>query len=1348
MGDNEWIEVRRKNRGSVFNRLQFPHSKTSMMNDLAKVYLSVYVSNFPSHLTVRELWNICSKARTLVDVYIAKHKNALGQMFGFCRYIKVSNQDNLINSLCKIWIGKLRLYANVARFGRKLGDKPTLARAQVVKPATSPRTNPKATMASSFVNVARGSSNGEAKSPNTVHEGTGSHIPSIILSQDNSNDFPLALLGCYKDFWAIASTRSMCHNEGFLNVDFKYLGGLWVLFDFESSEARDKFLNHKGILTWFSTLKPWYNDFVVDERLVWLEIEGVPIRAWDNQVFNKICSRWGEVIFIDDNDVCNRLSKRLCIKSTHANLIFVSIMVTLNNVTYTTRVRELCSWTPTFASLENDSDEDNSVGDFFRNDEECNGDNDIDSVADTIVGDEIENFVTDQEIWDQGEQVISDSVHNLSDGEQIKHPSFSMLERLEETIKVGLALGLNMKGCEKTLASLINENGDEAETKMLQVDLWMLRQIWGNVHFDFASTSTRGMSGSIICLWNSLVFRKSHIVCNDNYVVIDGLWIPNDVQVRWIVAYAPQSLYGKITLWTTLENLLSNRDGISVIMDDFNEVRDKGEIYGSVFCDRQTRIFNEFIANNSLIDVSLGGYNFTWTNKWGTKMSKLDCFLVSESFYEMFPHAIGLVLEKGIPDHRPILIKEAITWKNDGIVDGNRFVLFKKKLQNLKKVIRVWIATRKADAHVLKKEHQLKLSIIDSKIDQGCASEEDFKIQRNSLAILGDLDRIEAKDFAQKAKIKWALEGDENTSFFHGTLKKKRRQVAIRGILKNGDWVDAPGLVKEEAVWECGGDRAPGPDGFTFRFFTAFWDTIEEDVVRFVQEFSISHEIPKGCNPSFIALIPKTPNAKFVFDFRPISLIGYILDGPLILNEILAKCGHQNKELLLFKVDFEKAFDFVRWDFLDAVMGKIGFGAKWRSWISGCLHKARSSILVNGSPTNEFELFKGLRQGDPLSPFLFILVMEGLHSLTCKAEELDLFKGVSIGCDNMNISYLMYADDGLRSTLTKASAITNIFTSKLSSWKARLLFIGGRLSLIKTVLGNLPTYFMSIYLMPVSIRSKLESMRSKFFRGADQNDSKMAWIKWEKCLPNKKKGGLVSMVIMEASLMTRIVGLNILLGAQFCIRLNGLRTKNQFEALGEAIRNVSLTDQSDSWTWSIGVGYSVASTRVLVDEKLLGSSLEATRWIRYIPIKVNVFLWRLNLNKLPSRVNLDRKGIEVSSLLCPTCQIDVETVNHIFFNCEMAKDLWSLLAKWCELDIPFCSNISDWYDWLDDACVAANIRLVLEGVGGTLMWAIWSFQNNLIFSNLHLKKATLCDFIVSQSFCDFLLEILLVKLVG
>ena len=72
---------------------------------------------------------------------------------------------------------------------------------------------------------------------------------------------------------------------------------------------------------------------------------------------------------------------------------------------------------------------------------------------------------------------------------------------------------------------------------------------------------------------------------------------------------------------------------------------------------------------------------------------------------------------------------------------------------------------------------------------------------------------------------------------------------------------------------------------------------------------------------------------------------------------------------MIFKVDFEKAFDSLRWDFLDLAMDKLGFGIKWCSWIYGCLRNARSSVLVNGSPTIEFEIFKGLRQGDPLSPF-------------------------------------------------------------------------------------------------------------------------------------------------------------------------------------------------------------------------------------------------------------------------------------------------------------------------------------------------------------------------------------------
>ncbi|GKC33178.1 putative RNA-directed DNA polymerase, eukaryota, reverse transcriptase zinc-binding domain protein, partial [Tanacetum coccineum] len=584
-----------------------------------------------------------------------------------------------------------------------------------------------------------------------------------------------------------------------------------------------------------------------------------------------------------------------------------------------------------------------------------------------------------------------------------------------------------------------------------------------------------------------------------------------------------------------------------------------------------------------------------------------------------------------IPDHRPVLLKDlevdygptpfrffhswldmegfrdlvTDTWNNDGINEVNGLVSFKKKIQNLKCVIREWVTSKRSESNKSKKEHQMRLFSINVKIDQGRALQEDFCQRRDSIKILGDIDRLVTKDIAQKAKVKWAIEGDENTSFYHNMLKKKRRQLAIKGIFKNGNWIEDPHDVKAEffmhfssrfqhskgippsldgdmpnhissgqsdypenpftrdeikrAVWDCGGDRAPGPDGFTFKFITTFWDVIEAG-----------------------SLIPKITNAKFVTDFHPISLIGCqykivgkllanrlstviggcvsseqsafikgrnILDGPLVLNEIMAWHRKRKKDLMVFKVDFEKAFDSLRWDFLDLVMVKLGFGTKWRKWIFGCLQMARTSVLVNGSPTCEFEIYKGLRQGDPLSHFLFILAMEGLHVLTCKAELVSLFKGVSFGHHNMRISHLIYADDmiflgewsrvgvsneevsnlakiigcgaakfpmkylgvpvgGNMARCSNWNAIIHKFSSKLSLWKVRLLSVGGRLSLIKSVLGSLPTYYMSIYMMPATVQKKLKATRNKFFIGGDLDEKKMTWLRWKKCLASKELGGL------------------------------------------------------------------------------------------------------------------------------------------------------------------------------------------------------------------------------------------------
>ncbi|GJY23396.1 retrovirus-related pol polyprotein from transposon TNT 1-94 [Tanacetum coccineum] len=107
-----------------------------------------------------------------------------------------------------------------------------------------------------------------------------------------------------------------------------------------------------------------------------------------------------------------------------------------------------------------------------------------------------------------------------------------------------------------------------------------------------------------------------------------------------------------------------------------------------------------------------------------------------------------------------------------------------------------------------------------------------------------------------------------------------------------------------------------------------------------------------------------------------------ILDGPFILNDLISWCKHKKVNVMIFKVDFEKAFDSVRWEYLDDILKSFGFGDTSRSWISGCLNFAKGSVLINGRPTSEFQFHKGLKQGDTLSSFLFILSLQPSHQ--CK----------------------------------------------------------------------------------------------------------------------------------------------------------------------------------------------------------------------------------------------------------------------------------------------------------------------------------------------------------------------------
>ena len=151
------------------------------------------------------------------------------------------------------------------------------------------------------------------------------------------------------------------------------------------------------------------------------------------------------------------------------------------------------------------------------------------------------------------------------------------------------------------------------------------------------------------------------------------------------------------------------------------------------------------------------------------------------------------------------------------------------------------------------------------------------------------------------------------------------------------------------------------------------------------------------------------------------------------------------KEGLVFKIDFEKAYDHVDWDFLDHVLERKGFSLRWRSWMRGCLSSVTFAILVNGNAKGWVKAFIGPRQGDPLSPFLFTIVVDVLSRLIVRAKEKGVFEGFLVDKDRTRVSYLQFADDTI--FFSRASL------EELQSLKL-ILVVFGRLSRLRINLNK------------------------------------------------------------------------------------------------------------------------------------------------------------------------------------------------------------------------------------------------------------------------------------------------------
>ncbi|KAM6549548.1 hypothetical protein CsatB_021224 [Cannabis sativa] len=421
----------------------------------------------------------------------------------------------------------------------------------------------------------------------------------------------------------------------------------------------------------------------------------------------------------------------------------------------------------------------------------------------------------------------------------------------------------------------------------------------------------------------------------------------------------------------------------------------------------------------------------------------------------------------------------------------------------------------------------------------------------------------------------------------------------------------------KKAVFQMHPDKSPGPDGMTPAFYQKCWSIVGRDVVETVRSFFRSGDFEQNCGDANIVLIPKTKNPSDMTQLRPIALCNVLykiitkvmvnrmkpfmdeiitenqsafIPGRLISDNILVsfevlhylKRKRKGKEgFMALKLDMSKAYDRIEWPFLESMLRKLGFVDWWVRLLLKCVSSARYTVVHGNHEMGPILPSRGIRQGDPLSPYLFILCAEGLSAILRKFESRGLIHGCKVANGAPRITHMLFADDsylyckattveatriqevlskfeaasgqkvnlskssiffssntdsatqhnisnqlgmniadekslylGLPSTMSRnKSAVLGFLKERvrkrIQGWESKFLSRAGKEVLIKTVAQSLPSYAMSVFLLPLEITRDMEKVMTKFWwQSSNKNGKGIHWLSWDRLCTHKDKGGM------------------------------------------------------------------------------------------------------------------------------------------------------------------------------------------------------------------------------------------------
>ncbi|XP_074301549.1 uncharacterized protein LOC141632948 [Silene latifolia] len=829
------------------------------------------------------------------------------------------------------------------------------------------------------------------------------------------------------------------------------------------------------------------------------------------------------------------------------------------------------------------------------------------------------------------------------------------------------------------------------------------------------------------------------------------------------------------SVWLHIEHWISRMDSQFILLGDFNQVEfredklggNKGSIFGAQF-------FSEWKVRNSLSNIAYKGPKFTWcNNRKGYKRiyERIDKGLVFPLWYSLFPNSGIKHLPIQCSDHAPI------------IFDTGFFEPHKRKLFRME----AWAFEYEDSLRLLQQEWFYGLHDAHESFQQYQASHQ---------SLFG--------------AIKTVLSSDQHDYFFFVFTRKEIRTD----------------------VFQLGPTKSPGPDGIPAIFYQKFWCHIKTEVEDAVLFMLNNGTISSDFNRTAITLIPKVNSPETVDNFRPISLCNVIIkivtkcisnrlkkvmpflvgdyqngfvpgrnigDNILLSHELLhhiTKKRFGKRCLLAVKVDMSKAYDRLNWNFVKCTLLSMNFPSKFVQLIMNCITSVSYEVLINGSPGKSFRPKAGIRQGDPMSPYIFALCTEVLSQLLCDAQDKKLLNGIQLSRNAPPISHLLFADDSIffmdakishcetlmgllnlygdasgqrindaKTTITISPNCTlrnyrkclkvlkapgnkgmgkylglptdfgsskkEIFVTiydkvryRILSWNNNYLSSTGRLTLINSVLSLLSLFSLSVFQIPVSVSSKINSLLSQFWWGGTVLRQSLHWCSNIFINASKSGGGLGIRNIrcLNQSLLAKI-GWKILfspnsliarvLGPKYkissCTFLNSSFVQQGTQSWGERGVHWGLRLLRNHLSWQADEVYS-----------LCGENMAP--YILSIPLSSGDFddslFWDLNKN---GRYSVKSGEASKRNLpwnyhckLCSTLDNQIESLEHLFRDYSIASHFWAGSRLGIRSSIGANVSIQTWViNWItflikDSSPISCTLFV-------STLWRIWCLRNELLY---------------------------------